>query len=68
MVPSLVVFLIGILIDINQNHFPTLLTGSAIISSIVIFFHKRNVKTRGNSLVDDQEEEQMKDRNNIRKN
>ncbi|UJR19827.1 hypothetical protein I4U23_022960 [Adineta vaga] len=66
----------GILMDMNQNHFPTLLTGSIIItmilyiiSSVVIFFHKRNVKTRRNSLVNDEEEEQqMKDRNNIRKN
>ncbi|CAF4330929.1 unnamed protein product, partial [Adineta steineri] len=71
----------GILMDVNQNHFPTLLTGSIIItmilyiiSNVIIVFYKRNIKTRRNSLIDKEEEEQqnmddyLKDYNNIRKN
>ncbi|CAF1426946.1 unnamed protein product [Adineta steineri] len=71
----------GILMDVNQNHFPTLLTGSIIItmiiyiiSNVIIVFHKRNIKTRRNSLIDKEEEQQqnmddyLKDYNNIRKN
>ncbi|CAF1271268.1 unnamed protein product [Adineta ricciae] len=70
----------GILMDVNQNHFPTLLTGSIvvtmmlfIVSNLVIFCHKRTVKTRRNSLINEDEDEQnmadyLKDYNNVRKN
>jgi len=48
--------------DRNHNHFPTLLTGCIIvtiilyiISNVIIFFHERNLKTRRDSLLDNEQ-------------